>query len=251
MVGVSELSFCTEADRVLLRSALDAIVRGLGEKVRAVMMVGPAVPPARHEGASALELLIVVSELPVPALSNLAHQASDALGAGVRMRLLTERELLRSADVFTLELAEARSRHVLLHGSEPFDDLYFTAEELRRSIEQALRRLARELRQMVLAAVGDPAAGGCARQQVEEAVDGIAVVAAHAFSGAEPPRAACELELIRGLAERAQIDPNPLLQWVHRLRAGEPVDDPVPLLAELLAFVEAAASLVDRWGAAD
>lgn len=246
---MSKLSFCSPADADRITATVDAVRRGLGEKIRAVLLVGPAVPPARHPGANPLELLIVVSDLPVPALSNLAHQAREALAAGVCLRLLTQRELLRSADVFTLELAEARARHIVLVGDDPFADLYFTQGELRLSIEQALRTLARELRHAVLSAVSDEAVRPAARKVLAVAIDRVAVIAANALRLRGEKDLVGEVDLIGRLAELAGTEAQAVLGWVQAVRQGPGPADPVPALADVLLWVEAATTMVDRWGA--
>ena len=139
MIGsVPPLSFLAPEQAALVDDALAAIRRGLGEKLRSVSLVGTAVPPARHEGSHVLALLVVVSDLPVAALSNLGHQLRGDLHPGLIVRLLTERELLRSTDVFTLELAEYQVRHVVLAGEDPLEELHYTRSDLRDSIEHGL-----------------------------------------------------------------------------------------------------------------
>lgn len=246
-----DLSFLSEADADALQRVLGAVQRGLGEKVCSVLLVGPMVPPVRYEGARPLELLVVVTDLPVPALSNLAHQTRDLLSEGLRLRLLTQREVLRSADVFTLELAEVQARHVLLAGEDPFRELHFTGGELRRSVEQTLRGVARELRQGVLAAVSGDRGREAAQLLVRTCFDRLAVLAHHtlALMGDAVPES--EEELLRGLAERASVDPAPFVGWMRQVRAGASPADPVAALADLLALAEAAVRLVDRMGASD
>ncbi|MBW2525433.1 MAG: hypothetical protein JRI23_14700 [Deltaproteobacteria bacterium] len=248
---MADLSFCSDGDGALLRAAVDAVARGLGEKCRAILLVGPAVPPARHATARPRQLLVVVSDLPVPALTNLAHQTRDSITAGLRLRLLTAGELLRSADVFTLELCEAQARHLLLAGEDPLLDLHFTQDNLRLSLEQALRSLGRQLRQTVLAYVVDGAARRGARPVLSDAIDRMAVIASHALALSGQPGASAEVDLVRQLGELASVDPQPTLDWVGAIRDDGPLDDPVAALADLLLWVEAATRLVDRMGAGD
>ena len=221
--------------------------RGAGEKLVSVSLVGPSVPPARHPGKPQLQLLVVVNDLPVAALSNLAHQVGTAVREGVAVSVLTERELLRSADVFTLELAEYRARHQLVHGRDPFDQLYFTPAELRLSVERWLRALSRELRDGVVSGLADDE-GAALRRLFVVGVDRLAIAAHHLLEllGDSPP--AGEGELIAALTERAGESARPLAYWIGKLHAGESLDPAMEALGELLAAIEAATRLVDGLG---
>ena len=145
-------SWLPENAQTVVADAVRAIERGAGEKLEAILLVGAAIDPARHRGKHAPELLVVLTDLPVATLTNIAHQLADTVGEAVRLRLFTKGELMRSADVFTLELAEYRDRNKPLYGADPYVSLHFTPGELRRSIEQWLRRLSRDVRQAVLRA---------------------------------------------------------------------------------------------------
>lgn len=248
---MSKLHFCSEEDRLLVERTLEAVDRGLGEKVRAVMLVGAAVPVARYEGARPRELLVVVSDLPVPALCNLARQAQPSLAAGLQLRLLTQGEILRSADVFTLELCEVQARHLLLAGEDPFGDLYFTGGELRRSLEHALRTLARELRQAILSRAAAAAGGAEDGRLLRDVVDRVAVIAANAARLVGADAATTEVELIEGLAALAELEARAALAAVRSLRAGETPADSLSLLATLLELCDGAARTVDRLGAGE
>lgn len=237
----------------MVRDTVVAVRRGLGEKLRSVLLVGTAVPPARRAGERPLELLVVTTDLPVPALSNLAHQ-TRAVAPPVRLRVLTERELLRAADVFTLELAEVQARHVRLTGADPFGVLHFTPEELRRSLEHGLRSLTRGLRDGVILAAreleSEQGTDGAIVGILSDAVDQLARIAHHALelSGAQAP--AGEVELLRALATLVGTPEGAVDRWLPMLRAGAPLEQPVDGLVELLEMAEVATGWIDAHGAA-
>ena len=130
---------------------LDAITRGAGEKLVSVVAVGAYVPPRWPTVADRVELLVVLSEAPMFVLGNLAHQVRQRdESARVSVLVMTERELLRATDVFTLELADYGSRHRVLTGRDVLRDLHFTPGELRLAIERRLRFLSRDVRQTML-----------------------------------------------------------------------------------------------------
>jgi hypothetical protein len=249
---VIDLSFLPSEDAAAVTAALAAARRGLGEKLRAALLVGAAVPPARHAGAVGVALLLVVSDLPVAALGNLARQLRGLTSARVRARVLTERELLRSADVFALELAEMCARHLLLDGIDPLRDLHFTRADLRRSIEQTLRALSWRLRDGALeGAVDGDTERARARALLASALAELSIVAHHTLTllGESPP--SDELALLDALARHAGVRAAPLQAWIGPFRAGTELGDPMAELAELLEVVEAATALVDGVGADD
>src|SRR5690606_26157028 len=144
---VRTLPWVSDSTVERIEAVVQAIERGVGEKLDSVLLVGPLCQPVRRDSADP-ELLVIVSELPVALLGNLGAQLVGA--PRLPLRVLTRRELLRASDVFALELAEYRARHHLLVGSPPFGDLHFTAHELRLAIERALRELSRSLREQAL-----------------------------------------------------------------------------------------------------
>jgi hypothetical protein len=247
---VADLSFLPQNDVAVIEDALGALRRGLGETLRSASLVGAAVPPPRHQGARRLELLVVVADLHVAALSNLARELRAELRAAVRLHVLTERELLRAADVFTLELADYRARHLLLLGRDPFGELHYTGAELRGSLEHALRRIARRLREGVLSgSIGEPTTAAGGQSLVEEGIDVLGLVAPHALAFLGEPVPEDEAGLLSALARRAGTDPRPLLAWVQMIREDSRHSGGIGALADLLEVVEAAIALVDTVGA--
>ena len=249
---MADLDFLDIAERGALERAATAIERGLGEKLRSVMLVGDGVPPVRREPAEPLDLLVVVSDLPVPALSNLAHQLGAVAVAAVRVRVLTERELLRSADVFTLQLADYQARNVVLRGACPLTDLHFTRGELRRSIEQTLRATGWRLRDIVLHQAGHRAAplpeiGPLLREVLAE----LRVVAHHLLLlvGDSPPAAAAELLPSLGARVSGRREAFAAIETASRAEPSVPAA--VPLLAELLEMLDATTAFVDEIGTGD
>ena len=244
-----DLSFLPANDASALAEVLAALQRGLGEKLRSVLLVGAAVPPARHAGRCQLELLVVVSDLHVAALSNLARELRGGPRFAVRLQVLTERELLRAADVFTLELADYRARHVLLHGQDPFGTLHYTGAELRGSIEHALRALARRMREGVLSgAIADAPAAGDAFALVHGGIELLGQVAPYALGLLGELAPSDENALLTALARRAQVDASCLLGAVRLIREGNGLVG-LGTLADVLEVVEATIALVDTVGA--
>jgi hypothetical protein len=218
----------------------------LGKDLLAVLAVGSAVNPARADRDLEPELLVVVTKLPVTTLGKLAQQMHGAMRQGLRLRVLTDEEMRRSADVFALEMAEYRDRHVLTYGSDPFADITIAPADLRRSLEQGLRGLGRRMRNRVLAGLGTDGARDNPNRAVAQGIERLLVLAHHALGllGEEPPRK--EDELLEALAAKADADAKPLIKRLAQLRAGEPIHDPIPALGELLSMCDGACRWIDE-----
>jgi hypothetical protein len=229
---------------------VDAIARGAGEKLRAVLLVGACVPPVRAIAADCAELLVVVEDLPVPALTNLAHQVSQVGGDArdVCVHVVTERELLRSTDVFTLELADYERHHRLLLGADPLVDLYYTPASLRVALERRLRFLSRSVRAGMMTGVWTDGRLDEARRLFVDGVLKLLVVADHMLrlEGGEPPRQ--DGPLLEALAKHCDVELGQLVVRVTRMANGEPLDRPMDALGELLTVVDAATLVVDAMG---
>ncbi len=236
-----ELAWLEESTRGRINAAVEATRRGVGEKLAAALLVGPAADPDGRSDARPA-ILVVVSELPMAVLANLAHQthlATREAGA-IELRLLTERELLRAADVLTVELEDYRLRHHVLVGADPFAELHFTQGELRRSLEHRARMLTRQLREALLSGATLP--GGDPRRAFNEGVAQLEIIAFHALRlfGEDPTRACSEL--LEAIARRSKVDIRAVLAALD----GDPDD---AALVELLGLIDAVTVAVDAFGA--
>ena len=192
------------AERV--RRCVEAVTRGAGEQLASVALV------TRRDGRAA-DLVLVLRSAHVATLANIGHQVQGLVGGDLALRVLTERELLRAADVFALELADYRARATIVHGEAPFSELYSTAGELRLALERALRTLARSLRDSL------------ARGEVRDVAD----------------------DIEKALAA-AGIDARPVVALRDALREGRAID-PAAAIGDLLEAVDALTGKVDAHGA--
>ncbi|MEM9696683.1 MAG: hypothetical protein AAGA56_29345, partial [Myxococcota bacterium] len=241
------LSWLPEGVRTRIEACVEAIQRGAGEKLVSVLLVGAAAHPPRYRGEGTPQLLIVLRDAPVPVLTNLGHQVGGATCVGLRLQVLTERELLRGADVFSLELAEYRDRHVLLYGARPLlDDIHFTDAELRLAIERALRTLTREVRDALVMRAAD------LDGLMLSAVDRLVVIAQHLIRilGADDRGPEEEVVLVQ-LGEHVSVSVDGLLDVLKRCRSGEGAAGAVGLAVELLQLAEAATRAADSFGSAE
>lgn len=230
----------------LVDAGVDALRAVFADRLAAACLVGAAASPVRHDRARAPEILAVVREISVDDLRALAARARKPMTRGLRIRALTEEELRTSSDVFALEVAEWRDRHVRLAGEDPFAALTIDDADLRRSLEQALRGLGRQLRNRLLSAEATKGRQGDAQLALAMALERLVEIAHHALKlwGETPP--AKEDALIEALAARVGADPAPVAARLGELRSVGELADPWGTFGALMPFIDAAKRAIDR-----
>jgi predicted nucleotidyltransferase len=123
-----------------LEELREALVGALGEELQALVVYGSAVRGGFVEGRSDVDLLVVLRHDDRSLLENIGGALLLArTSARIESMILRGDELGRAADVFPLLYDDVRSRHVLLHGEDPFAGLEISDEHRRLRIEQELR----------------------------------------------------------------------------------------------------------------
>lgn len=231
-------------DRILV--AASDVERALGDALICLALVGAAVHPDRTDRAQTPELLVIATSIDNDALHRLAKEAKDSMRSGIRLRVMSEEELKGSTDVFALELAEYRARHVLISGEDLLADLELDEGDLRHSLEQGLRSLARQMRNRVLAAaVHGPASRVDPNHATRQGLNRFTVLARHSMRllGHEPP--ASDVKLIRFVSDLMRVDGAKLLQDMVSLRSGQQLSDPLLAVAHLLVVLNPLIGAVD------
>lgn len=241
-----ELSWLPERtlDRIL--AAASDVERALGDALLSLAVVGAAVHPDRPDRAQAPELLAIAKTIDNEALHRLANEAKDSIRAGVRLRVMSEEELRASTDVFTLELAEYQAHHVLISGEDLLTGLELDPHDFRRSLEQGLRGLGRQMRNRVLAAAAHGNSGRVdPNQAARQGINRFTILARHSLKllGHAPPSE--DAALIRFAAKVLNVDGAGLLEDMVRLRSGERLNDPLNAVADLLSLLTPLTRAVD------
>ena len=226
--------------------AVDEIKRGMGDHVIAILLVGAAAHPERPDRAQLPELLVVASKATIDDLRALAEHVHDSMREGLRLRVITEEELSSSADVFTVEIAEYAANHVVLAGRDPFADITWSDDDMRRSVEQGLRGVGRRVRNRVLSGLGtdgkrdDPA--GALRQGLERFV----MLARHALPllGASVPK--LDGAVLEAAGKEVGVDASDLRRTLTKLREGQAPPDPLASVGALLALIGPFTRKIDR-----
>ena len=104
-----------------------------------------------------LHVMIVLKEIRLEDLDEMAKPVRKSReNCGLTVMLLTEDELLSSADVFPVKFLEMKRHHVLLAGRDLLSDLDIPKEHLRLRCEQQLKNLSLKLRTFYLFGSAQP-----------------------------------------------------------------------------------------------
>jgi len=126
--------------KLKLEELRDALVGALGEELQSLVVYGSAVRGGFLEGRSDVDLLVVLRTDDRSLLETIGGALLLArTSARIESMILRGDELQRAADVFPLLYDDVRSRHVLLHGTDPFAGLEISDVHRRLRIEQELR----------------------------------------------------------------------------------------------------------------
>ena len=124
-----------------------------GANIESIILFGSAVAGDYHPGLSNLNLLCVLRDSSFSSLQALSPAAKWWDGKKEPPPLcMTKQELLRSTDVFTIELLDMQQHHRVLFGDDVLNDLHIPMDLHRVQVEYELREKLILLRQHVLLA---------------------------------------------------------------------------------------------------
>lgn len=228
--------------------ALSELIAGLslalGDKLRAVVLYGPAVreePPRDGE----LHLLVLAADLELDTLRAAGPALGRWLAAGRAMpRLFTPATLAEAADVFPIELGDIAESHLVLHGRDPLASMpRLDAEHLRLQCERELREKMMRLQEAYALGRGRDADLG---RLIVSSYPAFALIfrGCLRLRGEAPPESS--LSAAEAFSRAAGIDPRPFAD-AEKLRRGQSVDSTRELFARYYAALERAVEAVDRF----
>ncbi len=141
-------------------STIDEFVRRVreagGANVECVILFGSAVAGDFHAGLSNVNLLCVLRDASFQALQAISPAAKwwDKQKQPPSL-CMTKQELLRSTDVFTVELLDMQQHHRVLFGEDVLTGVHIPMDLHRVQVEYELREKLILLRQHMLLASGD------------------------------------------------------------------------------------------------
>lgn len=131
-----------------------ALRKAHGESLVSVLVHGSAARGGWRDGSD-VDLIVVVKKATRQALESAANALQGArMQSRIEAMILVEGEIVRAADVFPVFYDEIRRHHLVLHGSDPFNDLKIEPHHLRLRIEQELREVQIRMRRAVVDAMG-------------------------------------------------------------------------------------------------
>lgn len=159
-----------EPVRARLNELATTLRTQLGDNLVALLVFGSAVRGGWREGASDVDLVLVLGKPTRDALLAISNTLSVARTAfRFEAVILGADEIPRAADVFPLFYDDIKSCHVLLTGKDPFAELTISDQFRRLRVEQELRESQIRLRRAVVDSLGAPQQlGGAVERKVKQ-----------------------------------------------------------------------------------
>jgi len=217
-----------------------------GENLKSVILYGSAATEEFHAEHSDLNVLCVVHQADAAHLEALRGPVEWWVRRHQRPPLVfTLEELRRSADVFTIELLDMKSRHRILHGENVLAEIAVPMRFHSMQVERELRADWLRLRQAILAAPKKPKV---ALELMLSSFSTFAALFRHALIALGEPPAETKREAIDRIAKFAGSDPSGF-QTILAVREGKLKERQVNTentLNQYFVFVEAVTDKFDR-----
>ena len=181
-----------------------------GENLQSAILYGSVASGEFHEEFSDVNLLCVLHDTSFASLSALAPAAEWWKKQKYPAPLvLTQGEMRRSTDVFTIELLDMQRHHRVLFGDDVLEGLQIATAQHRVQVEYELREKLIVLRQGLLLSAGDKSRMW---DLLLGSLPSFATLFRHALIvlGADAP--ASKRAAVQALAERIHFDPSAFLQ---------------------------------------
>jgi hypothetical protein len=214
--------------------------------LKAVVLYGSAVTGEFREGHSDLNTLCLVQRAASEDLENL-HQAAEwwTRQGNHPPLVFTHDELLRSADVFAIELLDMKQSHRILFGDDFLTNLDVPMRQHRLQVERELRTNWLRLRQTVLTA---PLSHKAHLAIMVQSVSAFCALFRHALLALDQPLPATKREAVSAIATYTGANPAGF-HSILDLREGTKKTGQVDVEGSLnsyLEFVEIVTGEVDR-----
>ena len=217
-----------------------------GSNLESVILYGSAVSGDFHSEFSNLNLFCILRDSSFSSLRALVPVARWWDRQKQPLPLFMSRsELIRSTDVFAIELLDMQQHHRVLFGDDVLKDLQIPLRLHRVQVEYELREKLIFFRQQLLLASGDKRRSW---DLLLRSVPSFVTLFRHAVIALGNPAPATKREALQVLSQLVGFDPSALVQALevreHRSDLGKmDVDD---LTARYLAAVQQVCDAVDR-----
>ena len=234
----------------MIDNKLDELVQKLkaaaADNLKAVILYGSAATEEFHSKHSDRNVLCLVGQADAAHLEALHGPVDWWIRKGHRPPLVfTLEELRRSADIFTIELLDMKSRHRILYGENSLAEIVVPLHNHSIQVERELRTGWLRLRQAILAA---PKKSKVYLEIMVSSFSAFAALFRHALFALGETPAETKREAIDRIAKFAGADPAGF-QTILSLREGKTKDrdiDIEKILNQYFSFVEAVTDKFDR-----
>jgi len=214
--------------------------------LKAVVLYGSAVAGEFHEHHSDLNILCVLEHVTSADLEKL-HPIAEwwAKKGNPPPIVFAMDELVRSADVFAIELLDMKRHHRMLYGADFLESLEVPMNLHRLQVERELRTAWLHLRQAILTA---PRKNDVHLQLMVRSVSSFCVLFRHALLVLQHGEAHGKREAVEGMATITGANPA-AFQTILDFRAGKIKEKEIDVevtLQTYLEFVEVVTNEVDR-----
>lgn len=217
-----------------------------GDNLQSVVLYGSAAAGDYVEKGSDYNLLIVMNDLHLSVLSQLAKPVAAWERAGNPPPLLfTRKRLAEAADVFPIELLDMRDARKVLFGDDVIQSLEISTANLRLQVERELRSALIQLRRSYLSASASPRRLAAL---LTGALSGVLVIFRAALRLYETPVPAEKFQALEKLNGHVPVAVDAFRQ-VNGLKTGtlKPKSaDVIQLFEETLAAIETVVDAVDQ-----
>ena len=229
-----------------LEELVQKIKAAAADNLKAVILYGSAATEEFHTKHSDLNVLCLVEQADAAHLEALHGPVQWWIRRGQRPPLVfTLDELRRSADIFTIELLDMKSRHRILYGENVLAEISVPLHNHANQVERELRTDWLRLRQAILAA---PKKSKVYLELMISSFSAFAALFRHALIALGEAPAETKREAIDRIAQFAGADPAGF-QTILSLREGKLNELGINVektLNQYFAFVEAVTEKFDR-----
>lgn len=218
----------------------------VGPRLESVILFGSAAAGDHTGKRSDYNVLVVLDRLGPEELNALSKTARAWAKAGNPAPLLFTRDrLVRSADVFPLEITDIQGSHQVLYGTDAVRDLPVDQRQLRQQLEYELKGKLIQLRERYLLAAGKP------REVTDLMINSLSTILV-LFRGAlrlyQPDAPTRKMDSLAALAVHVPFPTGPF-ETIAQLKAGRKVPGvrPDDLFADYLQAVETVVDAVDHF----
>jgi predicted nucleotidyltransferase len=213
-----------------------------GDNLQSIVLYGSAASGEFHKGYSNVNLLVVVREVSLATLTAIASPVKK--WKHHPPLVLTQQELERSSDVFSIELLDMQQRHRVLFGSDPLANLQIPMHLHRAQLEYELREKSILLRERVLLDAGNSSR---LWDLLFASLPAFATLFRHALIALGEPAPQAKREAMLALAKRVSFDPSAFLQAmdIREGKAKRGQFDAKEIFGRYLAGVQQVTAAVD------